>query len=286
MLARCPTWSGRQIDGEEEFFRTSRSPCRSRCRRTRSRPRWSPSRRRSPRQGQGGRGRRAGEGGEAQIEVEKAEAAKIAERIKVLGRDGYLKQYAIDKGLNPYQPTHERADHGPRGGPLRTFGPASRHGARATMETAEEDSMHEPTTSPGGVRPPAQRGVAGRVAVATPTARTSCRSTTPCDDDAMLIRTSPYSVLGTYGRDAVLASRWTSSTTSASAAGASWPAAAADVVDDPEELAEIRARPGNRALGGRAAQPLLCSPWTEVTGRRLGDGWDPFATSRYAQGRR
>jgi len=41
----------------------------------------------------------------AQINVEKAEAAKINERIKVLGRDGYLKQYAIDHGLNPYQPS-------------------------------------------------------------------------------------------------------------------------------------------------------------------------------------
>lgn len=26
-------------------------------------------------------------------------------RIAVLGREGYLKQYAIDHGLNPYQPT-------------------------------------------------------------------------------------------------------------------------------------------------------------------------------------
>lgn len=42
---------------------------------------------------------------QAQIAVEKAEAAKINERIKVLGRDGYLKQYAIDHGLNPYQPS-------------------------------------------------------------------------------------------------------------------------------------------------------------------------------------
>lgn len=42
---------------------------------------------------------------EAQIKVEKAEAAKIAERIKVLGRDGYLKQYAIDHGQNPFQPS-------------------------------------------------------------------------------------------------------------------------------------------------------------------------------------
>jgi hypothetical protein len=41
----------------------------------------------------------------AQISVEKAEAAKINERIKVLGREGYLRQYAIDHGLNPYQPS-------------------------------------------------------------------------------------------------------------------------------------------------------------------------------------
>jgi hypothetical protein len=42
---------------------------------------------------------------EAQVAVERAEAAKINERIKVLGRDGYLRQYAIDHGLNPYQPS-------------------------------------------------------------------------------------------------------------------------------------------------------------------------------------
>jgi regulator of protease activity HflC (stomatin/prohibitin superfamily) len=42
---------------------------------------------------------------EAQIAVERAEAAKIAQRIKVLGVEGYLKQYAINAGLNPYQPT-------------------------------------------------------------------------------------------------------------------------------------------------------------------------------------
>jgi hypothetical protein len=50
---------------------------------------------------------------QAQVEVERAEAAKIAERIKVLGRDGYLKQYAIDKGLNPYQPTTSGLITGP-----------------------------------------------------------------------------------------------------------------------------------------------------------------------------
>ncbi|MFZ2502099.1 MAG: SPFH domain-containing protein [Nocardioides sp.] len=42
---------------------------------------------------------------QAQVAVEKAEAAKIAERVKVLGREGYLQQYAIDNGLNPFQPS-------------------------------------------------------------------------------------------------------------------------------------------------------------------------------------
>jgi hypothetical protein len=41
----------------------------------------------------------------AQVEVEKAEAKKIAARIAVLGIEGYLQQYAIDKGLNPFQPS-------------------------------------------------------------------------------------------------------------------------------------------------------------------------------------
>jgi hypothetical protein len=40
----------------------------------------------------------------AQLAVEQAEAAKIQARIKVLGRDGWLKEQAISKGLNPWQP--------------------------------------------------------------------------------------------------------------------------------------------------------------------------------------
>ena len=41
----------------------------------------------------------------AQVEVEKAEAQKIQARVDVLGRQGYLEQYAIDAGLNPFQPS-------------------------------------------------------------------------------------------------------------------------------------------------------------------------------------
>lgn len=41
----------------------------------------------------------------AQVEVEKAEAKKIQARIDVLGIQGYLQQYAIDNGQNPFQPS-------------------------------------------------------------------------------------------------------------------------------------------------------------------------------------
>lgn len=42
---------------------------------------------------------------EAQIAVERANAAQIAALIRVLGVEGYLQRYAIDSGLNPFQPS-------------------------------------------------------------------------------------------------------------------------------------------------------------------------------------
>ncbi len=41
----------------------------------------------------------------AQKAVAAAEAAKVQERIKVLTVDGYLKELAIEKGINPFQPS-------------------------------------------------------------------------------------------------------------------------------------------------------------------------------------
>jgi len=41
---------------------------------------------------------------DAQVKVAKAESAQKEELVKVLGIEGYLKQLAIEKGLNPFQP--------------------------------------------------------------------------------------------------------------------------------------------------------------------------------------
>lgn len=46
---------------------------------------------------------------QAQILVQRAEASKIAEKIKVLGIEGYLRSLAIDRGLNPWQPSYGAA---------------------------------------------------------------------------------------------------------------------------------------------------------------------------------
>lgn len=52
----------------------------------------------------------------AQVEVEKAEAQKIQARVDVLGQQGYLQQYAIDHGLNPFQPSTNSLITGGSGG--------------------------------------------------------------------------------------------------------------------------------------------------------------------------
>lgn len=52
----------------------------------------------------------------AQVQVEKAEAQKIQARVDVLGQVGYLQQYAIDHGLNPFQPSTNSLITGGGGG--------------------------------------------------------------------------------------------------------------------------------------------------------------------------
>ena len=53
----------------------------------------------------------------AEVRVEQAQAQKIQTRVDVLGQQGYLQQYAIDHGLNPFQPsTNSLITGGGRGG--------------------------------------------------------------------------------------------------------------------------------------------------------------------------
>lgn len=118
-------------------------------------------------------------------------------------------------------------------------------------------------------------GVAGRVAVSTPAGPHIVPVNYSVVDDAIVVRTSPYSLLGTHGRDAVLAFEvdyfdyphqrgW-----SIVARGRS------EVVTDSGDLDHIRAVWEPRPWAAGARNLFLRLPWTDLTGRRLGTGWQP-----------
>lgn len=114
-------------------------------------------------------------------------------------------------------------------------------------------------------------GVAGRVALATPTGPQIIPVNYTVVDDAIIIKTSPYSLLATYGRDSMLAfgidgfdpvheRGW-----SVQARGR------VEVVTDREVLDRIRAvaEPQPWAAGTRSVHLRL--RWVELTGRRVGE---------------
>lgn len=121
-------------------------------------------------------------------------------------------------------------------------------------------------------------GVAGRVALSSPDGPHLLPVNYSVVGDAVVVRTSPYSVLGTYGRGSMLAfevdwfdhDRWRG-----------WSVVArgrADVVTDPLELDRIRATWEPRPWAAGSRNLYLRLPWSELSGRQVGTGWDPVAT--------
>ncbi len=118
-----------------------------------------------------------------------------------------------------------------------------------------------------------RRGVAGRVAVATPTGPHIVPMNYAVSTGDLVVCTTPYSLLGTHGRDTMLAFEvdhfeyprqrgWSVVVRGRGAA-----------VEDPVELRTlVRVLPRPWASGSRSL--YLRIPMTEVTGRRLGAGWD------------
>lgn len=116
-------------------------------------------------------------------------------------------------------------------------------------------------------------GVVGRVAIATNTGPHILPLNYAVSRGDVVVCTSPYSVLGTYGRDSLLAFEvdhfdhphhhgWSVVVRGRAAA-----------VEDAEELSKlVKVLPRPWAGGSRSL--FLRIPLTEVTGRRLGAGWD------------
>jgi len=117
-------------------------------------------------------------------------------------------------------------------------------------------------------------GVAGRMAICTPTGPYIVPVNYAVLDDAVVIRTSPYSLLGTYGRSTTLAFEvdWFDHERQRG-----WSVVArgrGDVVTDARDLERIRGDRDPRPWAGGGRNLYLRLRWTELTGRRLGDSWD------------
>ena len=100
-------------------------------------------------------------------------------------------------------------------------------------------------------------------------------------DDQILLRTTPYSLLGRLARDIEVAFEVDHLDLEQHHGWSVVVRGRAGIVEDPDELEHIEAvwppRPwvvGNRPLMVRIS-------WGEVTGRRLGRGWDPLAEASH-----
>ena len=119
-------------------------------------------------------------------------------------------------------------------------------------------------------------GVAGRVALAAPDGPHIVPINYSVVDAAIVFRTSPSSVLGTHGRDAMLVFEIDQFDYEYQRGWSVVVQGRSEVVLDQAELAHIRRvwSPRPWASGDR---PLVVRlPFGRVTGRRLGGGWDPL----------
>ncbi len=118
-------------------------------------------------------------------------------------------------------------------------------------------------------------GVGGRIAVSTPTGPHIVPVNYTVVDDAIIVRTSPYSLLGTYGRDAMLAFGIDGFDRSRHRGWSVQARGRVHAVIDRGEIDRIREVAEPQPMAGGARTLYLRLPWTELSGRKLGADWDP-----------
>ena len=120
-------------------------------------------------------------------------------------------------------------------------------------------------------------GVAGRVALTTPTGPHILPVNYSVVDGAVIVRTSPYSLLGTYGRDTTVAFEVDQLDHDRHRGWSVVARGRTEAINDAEEVDRIRRVWDPRPWAGGARSLYLRLHWTELTGRQLGAGWDPMA---------
>jgi nitroimidazol reductase NimA-like FMN-containing flavoprotein (pyridoxamine 5'-phosphate oxidase superfamily) len=115
-----------------------------------------------------------------------------------------------------------------------------------------------------------ESGVFGRVALSTPNGPHIVPVNYAAADDRILFRTTPYSVLGTYGRNAELAFE-VDHVDYEYASG--WSVVArgrGDVLVDPREVQELTGGWMPRPWADGTRNLFFALTWREISGRRLG----------------
>ena len=119
-------------------------------------------------------------------------------------------------------------------------------------------------------------GMVGRVAFSTPTGPHMVPVNYTVVDDAIVVRTSPYSLLGTHGRNTMVAFGIDGFDHEQERGWSVQARGRMEVVTAHQELDRIRevADPNPWANGVRALYLRL--RWTELSGRQLGTSWNPL----------
>jgi len=120
-------------------------------------------------------------------------------------------------------------------------------------------------------------GIAGRIAVLTPDGPHILPVNYSVVDEAIIIRTSPDGVLGRHGVDSAFAFEVDQYDYPN---GRGWSVLArgqSHAVDDPEELERVQSVCAPRPWAEGDRPMLIALVWHELSGRRLGRGWDPLA---------
>ena len=118
--------------------------------------------------------------------------------------------------------------------------------------------------------------VAGRVAIGTPTGPHIVPVNYAVNGESILIRTTAYSLLGTYGRGAQLCFEVDQFDYELERGWSVVVRGRAAFVSDQDELAELARSWEPRPWAEGQRNLIVRIPWTEVTGRQLGGGWDPW----------
>lgn len=117
-------------------------------------------------------------------------------------------------------------------------------------------------------------GVVGRVAIATPTGPHIVPINYSVVDSAVIVRTTPYSLLGTYGRDSLVAFEIDQFDHDRHRGWSVVVRGRAETVDDAGELDHIQRTWAPRPWATGQRWLFLRIPMSEVTGRRLGGAWN------------